>query len=238
MTTPSPAPGSAYYDAYWDERPLERTRRRSRGRARLALDLLRGLLGEPRGSLLEVGCGPGFALEVFRDAGLEARGVDLSSRAVELARERGLAVDHLESGAGDLGQQGEHDLVVALEVLEHVPEPLELITSLRGCLKPGGLLVISLPNEWHLVSRLRILLGRPSLGGHDDPHLRHFSVSDQDRLFEAAGLESLARDWDGLVPPSWPTLRPLGGFLARSWPSMFALSGVHVLRPRPGGSDS
>ena len=69
------------YDAYWQARNTERTRARSRERAAVAVELLKQA-GRLRGRLLEVGCGPGWALEVFQDAGFDVAGADCSPRAV------------------------------------------------------------------------------------------------------------------------------------------------------------
>lgn len=60
---------ASYYDDYWRKRDLER------GRAAIGLQLL----GEKRGLLLEVGCGPGWALERFREAGFNVKGLDASA---------------------------------------------------------------------------------------------------------------------------------------------------------------
>lgn len=227
MNTLSPA---TRYDRYWQTRDLARAEARSRRRARLAV----GLLGSRRGALLEVGCGPGWALEVFRESGFEVRGLDLSEVAVEAARGRGLDVVQADFLASEL--RAEADIVVALEVLEHVLDPLLALGRLAGAVRPGGRLLVSLPNEWHLLQRLRVLAGRPSLGGHDDPHLRHFGLADARRLLRAAGLCVEASAWDGLAPPRWRALKRLSEPLASLWPGLFAISGVHLLAF--GGSDS
>ncbi len=223
-----------YYDQYWDSRSAERTRARSRGRARLALELL-DRAGISRGaSLLEVGCGPGWALEVFLAAGLQARGIELSPRAVEMARSRDLPVERLD--LQDEALPDTFELIAALEVLEHVTDPLSSLERLRDGLSVGGHLLISLPNEWTLPGRLAGLVGRPGFGGFDDPHIRHFDVAGHRRLFEAAGLEVIASAWDGLAPPRWSALKSFTEPLAQACPSLFAISGVHLLAPRAGTS--
>jgi 2-polyprenyl-3-methyl-5-hydroxy-6-metoxy-1,4-benzoquinol methylase len=220
-----------YYDRYWSQRDLERAAARSRARARIALELL----GPSRGRLLEVGCGPGWALESFRDAGFEARGIDVSARAVELARARGLdaeVLDLLEAPGGEgVVQAGGFDVVAALEVLEHVEDSLGLLRRALALVRPGGSAVVSLPNEFHCLRRLAMMAGRPGFGGHDDPHVRHFDVRSAARLFAAADARVERSGWDGLCPPRFGVWKRLLDPLARLSPSLFAIAGVHRIRP-------
>ena len=76
------------HDDFWLARDDERTEARSRERAQAALALLASR-GVRDGRLLDVGCGPGWALETFRQAGFDAVGVDASPVAVDRARSRG-----------------------------------------------------------------------------------------------------------------------------------------------------
>lgn len=216
------------YDRYWRERDDERTRARSRVRALLALSLLgRALTRQSRPRLLDVGCGPGWSLEVFRGAGYDVRGLDVSPHAVNLARGRGLDAQICNLEEGEI--PGQYDVAVALEVLEHLAEPLAILRSLKGALLPGGRLVISLPNEFHLGRRLAILVGRVPFGGHDDPHLRHFDDRHARRLFAAAGLRVVARLSDSLMPPRWKLLKGLLAPLVGLLPGLFALANVFLL---------
>jgi SAM-dependent methyltransferase len=233
---PSGAERARAYDRYWEARDEERARARSLARAELALELLeRDGRHVPRGGraprLLDAGCGPGWALAAFRARGFDARGLELSALAAEAARRRGLEVEvwDIESRP----PSGAYEVVTALEVLEHLAEPLPALLRLKAALAPGGRLVVSLPNELHLLRRLAILAGRAPFGGHDDPHLRWFNEALARRLFAAAGLCVLALRSDPLAPPRRPLLRRLLCPLARLSPGLFALSHVFLLEPEP-----
>jgi O-antigen chain-terminating methyltransferase len=106
-------------------------------------------LRETSGPILDVGCGRGELLEVLRDAGLKASGVDSNAAAVELCRRAGLDVvqgDLFEvlarTPAGSLGG------VTALHVVEHVPHALllKLLDEVVRVLQPGGVAVFETPN--------------------------------------------------------------------------------------------
>ncbi len=229
---------AAAADRYWSAMDRDRTVARSIGRAGRALGLLAG--AEIRsGKLLDVGCGPGWAMERFREAGFDVRGVEISPAAAAEAQRRGFAVDVVDVETGGLGfdPDARFDAVTALEVLEHVRDPLRLIRAMTRVLSPGGKLVVSLPNELHVPRRLAILIGLPQaaghrqFGGHDDPHVRFFTPRLARRLFEAAALRELACAWDGMAPARWGFLKGLSDLLARVGPSGFALSGLYLLEP-------
>ena len=224
------------YDTYWRRRDETRTRARSRARALLALRLLdgagRGTQGSPAASLYELGCGPGWALEVFRDAGFEVGGCDVSPEAVDRARQLGLEVrcrDIEEAGVEDPITAGDVDVLVCLEVLEHLRDPANVLGGMTESVSPGGCLVISLPNEYHLLGRLAVLFGRPEPGEEDDPHLHHFERASALRLFEDAGLEVLGRLDDSIVPPRMPVLRWLFRPLLAVLPGWFSIAHVFLL---------
>ena len=231
-------PGS-FYDRYWSQRDRPATEARSRERARLSVELLRGA-GIERGRLLDVGCGPGWAMEVFASAGYEAAGVDVSDAAVEEARRRGLdarALDVDGTGADLLASSlgGPYDAVTLLEVLEHLLDPAEVLDKIQRLLRPGGALVASLPNEIHLARRFSCLLGRLPFGGHRDPHVRHFDRRRARLLFDEAGLQVRAELPVSIVPPRRRMLRALLYPAVRAFPGAFALATVYLLERRPRG---
>jgi 2-polyprenyl-3-methyl-5-hydroxy-6-metoxy-1,4-benzoquinol methylase len=230
------------YDSYWKGRDVERTRARSRSRAVVATDLLdrlasRRSVADVGDRLLEVGCGPGWALEVFRDSGFTVEGIDVSEEAVRRARKSGLEASVLNFEREDLGRDG-FDIVVAMEVIEHLYDPLAAIDKLLQALKPGGFLVISLPNEIHLSRRFSILFGEMDFGGHDDPHVYHFNDRSARRLFDAANLRVLDHAGDSIVPPRNPTMRSVCAPLVRTLPGLFAIANVYLLETRSRGGDS
>jgi SAM-dependent methyltransferase len=110
------------------------------------------LKSQPNGRLLEVGCGDGSTLELLKEFGWRAEGVDFDAAAVERARKRGLVV-HLGTLAGQKLPENSFDAIVARHFIEHVPDPIEVLRECRRLLRPGGLLVLVTPNARSLGHR-------------------------------------------------------------------------------------
>jgi len=98
------------------------------------------------GRVLDIGCATGIFLEGMRSRGWKADGVELSEFAANYARER----FHLSVTTGTLEEAGypdnQFDLATMWDVLEHVPDPASTLAEIHRILKPGGWLVLSLPN--------------------------------------------------------------------------------------------
>lgn len=129
------------------------------GRRRMAQRLLDMLERHvPGGRLLEVGCGYGLLLDEARRRGYEVEGVELSVEAVRYARERlGLSVREmaLEDAALDAAASGErYDSIMAVDILEHLDDPVVAIERLSALLAPGGALLITSPDPSSLAARL------------------------------------------------------------------------------------
>ncbi len=220
-----------YYNTYWSgqEQGVRRARRQARTleRARLAASLL----SHSSGSLLEAGCGPGDAASFFAGRGFDVTGIEISPEAAASARSKGVTV--LESDIENAPlPEGAWDVILALEVLEHLRDPLSVLETLLEHLADDGELVFSLPNEFHCLRRIAILFGGEPFGGHADPHLRHFGIRSIRRFAEAARVDVCCIKPVTLVPPRFRLLGPAGRLLAALSPALFSISCLVKLRRR------
>jgi O-antigen chain-terminating methyltransferase len=105
--------------------------------------------GSEQFPILDVGCGRGELLEMLREEGLRASGVDNNRAAVEQCRERGLSVTPRDAFEA-LGEVADGSLggLTALHVVEHLPFPLvlKLLDEALRVLRPGGIAIFETPN--------------------------------------------------------------------------------------------
>jgi 2-polyprenyl-3-methyl-5-hydroxy-6-metoxy-1,4-benzoquinol methylase len=198
--------------------------------------------GLRQGRMLEIGCDKGQFLKIAQDQGFEVEGIDPSNSA-DIAREKfGLPVRR------GLFQEEPYepdsfDAVIMLDVLEHISEPMQCLHKIEQILKPGGLLLVKVPNvrhEFGLYPRVRS--GALGFGAHE--HLSHFSQKTLASAFHRAGLEVAL--WRGFLPlmvrggvgrTLWNLASVCGSVVAplwKSWPDYHvALISVARKPPQP-----
>jgi 2-polyprenyl-6-hydroxyphenyl methylase/3-demethylubiquinone-9 3-methyltransferase len=149
---------------------------RDRAAAHWQRDLLSGL---PLAglSVLDIGCGGGLLSEPMARLGAAVTGVDAAARNVRVAAThaegQALAIDYRQGTAEALAASGmQFDVVLALEIVEHVADVDLFLTSCGRMVKPGGLLFLSTLNRtakaWALaIAGAEYLLGWLPRGTHD-----------------------------------------------------------------------
>lgn len=187
-----PAPSPAGLDHYYP-RGYHSTTRRYRGGMDRVLSLvhrsrIRAVerLNGGAGSVLDIGCGPGVLLNQMRARGWIVRGTERSPSAAQQARD----VFHLDVRAqevDDLIAEGStFDAVVLWHVAEHLHRPSTTIGGIARLLKPGGILLIAVPNFGSPEARI----GRDKWFHLDVPrHLVHFTPATLGAMLAEAGFE-------------------------------------------------
>ena len=155
---------------------------------RSAMDAFGPLFADGQGRrLLDYGCGVGLFLEVARERGFDACGVDLSPDSVREARRRGL-----EAWLGSPREvpeiaAGGFDVVTLWSVMAHLPRPVDDLRMLRGLLAPGGIILILTVNA----NSLLLKAYREQWGGFTPNHLVFSSPTTLPALLGRAGFETV-----------------------------------------------
>jgi 2-polyprenyl-6-hydroxyphenyl methylase/3-demethylubiquinone-9 3-methyltransferase len=191
--------------AFVRDRVAERFGRNARERAPF-----RGL------SLIDIGCGGGLLSEPMSRMGFDVTAIDASSENIGTARAhagpqglpiayRAATVEQMEA-AMNAGGAGPFDVVLTMEVIEHVADPEAFVRACSRLVAPGGMMIVATLNR----SLKGLLLGkiaaelRPALGARRDPRLAPVSQARRDPAHAVAGAGRRHR-------PLRPRLRPVDG---------------------------
>jgi SAM-dependent methyltransferase len=137
------------------------------------------------GRVLDVGCWVGWLLVAARERGWDGVGVEPSDWAARVARaEHGLRVHHTTL---DELPEGPFDAIVLGDVIEHLPDPARALSVLRGRLRPGGVLVLMIPDAGSRVARV---LGR-RWWSVIPTHVQYFTRRSIATLLHREGLEPM-----------------------------------------------
>jgi len=137
----------------------------------------------PGARVLDVGAGPGRLVRALNEAGFDAAGIEPSKRSVALAHQANAPVvrrelsDHTDAHL---------DAAVMWHVLEHLDDPPTALATLRGWLKPGGLLLVGVPN---LASLQAEIAGESWLHLDAPRHRVHFTADGLRRLLVRSGFD-------------------------------------------------
>lgn len=152
--------------------------------------------------ILDIGCGGGLVSEPLARLGAAITGIDADAQAIDVAKDyaarAGLKIDYRRAAAENLKEQ--FDVVLALEIVEHVANVDEFIQSCAKLVKPGGLLIVSTLNRTPKSYALGVIAAEYILrwvprGTHD--WKKFVRPSELARAMRAASLEP--SDLIGLV---------------------------------------
>lgn len=151
--------------------------------------------------VLDIGCGGGLLSEPMARRGADVVGADAAAGNIPVARlhaaQSGLGIDYRHTTAEALAAAGEvYDVVLAMEIVEHVADPLAFLSACRSLLAPGGLLICSTLNRTARSFALAIVGAEWVLrwlprGTHD--WRRFITPEELFALIAAAGLDPVDR---------------------------------------------
>jgi 2-polyprenyl-6-hydroxyphenyl methylase / 3-demethylubiquinone-9 3-methyltransferase len=161
--------------------------------------------------LLDIGCGGGLLCEPMARLGARVVGADAAARNIPVARlhagQSGLDIDYRHTTAEAMAAEGERfDVVLNMEVVEHVAEPRAFLATCRELLEPGGLMICSTinrnPRSYAMaIVGAEIVMRWLPRGTHD---WRRFITPDElFAMLQAAGLDPVDRKGFVFDPLRW-----------------------------------
>jgi 2-polyprenyl-3-methyl-5-hydroxy-6-metoxy-1,4-benzoquinol methylase len=203
-------------------------------------------VGDGKGRrLLDVGSAQGVLAQRFTERGFEVTCIEGSPELAALGKDKcqEMIVADLDRPLPQLN--GQFDVIVYGDILEHLRNPMDVFAGFNRCLRPGGQVIVSVPNVAHLYVRFNLLVGRlpyADRGILDRTHLRFFTLASFRRFLNEAGLEC-----DRMVATPVPlflavpkkyhggwlrVLQALNALVTRAWKTMFGFQFVAVAHPR------
>jgi 2-polyprenyl-3-methyl-5-hydroxy-6-metoxy-1,4-benzoquinol methylase len=162
-------------------------------------ELFAGWIGTGK-TVLDIGCFDGALAQYYLE-GNTVTGFDVDREVLKRCPPGMRTEAHDLNGDWHLGYESAFDVVVASEVIEHLYYPRQVMEKLAYVLKPGGMLVGSVPNAFNLKNRVRLLRAQPQDTPLGEPtHINHFSYAMLEKLlkekFEDVRIE-------GVVQQKW-----------------------------------
>ncbi len=203
--------------------------------------MLAMLDGAPPSRVLDIGCSSGLLSEYVRDRGHHVTGVDVVE--VPGVRDRMDTFIRADLSRGIPAETGSgFDVIIAGDIIEHLPRPSETLREIRGLLRPGGQVLLSVPNFGHWYPRARVftgLFGYDRRGILDDTHLRFFTRRILRRLVRRCGFDILEERSTGLPLGAISTtdggtlaaVRKIDENLVRLRPTLFGYQWIMRLTP-------
>lgn len=195
----------------------------------------------PPSRVLDLGCSGGLLAERIRERGHTVVGVDYFE--IPGIRDRVDEFYQADLSQGIPPEVGDaYDVVIAGDIIEHLPRPRRTLQEMRHILRPGGQIMLSVPNFGHWYPRGRValgLFGYDRRGILDDTHLRFFTRSTLRRLVRDTGFDVLEERATGLPlgtiseADGWKlrSMRKLDSAMVRVRPTFFGYQWILRLTP-------
>jgi 2-polyprenyl-3-methyl-5-hydroxy-6-metoxy-1,4-benzoquinol methylase len=162
--------------------------------------------------ILDIGCGNGSLSNFLAQQGYEVVGVEESESGVKLANQSFPSCRFIQGSIYDLpySELGDNfDIVIAVEVIEHLFYPKELVRSSKKCLKPNGGLILTTPYHGYLKNLVMAATGK--MDNHftalwDGRHIKFFSVPTMKDLLKSENYTNIKFKFAGRFPYLWKSM--------------------------------
>ena len=166
-------------------------------------------------TILDIGCGGDLTFMPLWEKYKEVYCLDVSKNIIESMQREFKDKSGMHLVVGDIDEkidlpEGYFDTIIAVAIMEHIFDPYHLMKESYRLLKPGGCLIVLVPNVAWLGNRLRLLFGKlpvtATAEGWDGGHLHYFTRGSLKKLFQQEGFEVTQILWGGPSRKVWGSL--------------------------------
>lgn len=162
--------------------------------------------------VLDLGCGNGSLSHAIAQQGYEVVGIEESEQGFTQAYSSFPDCHFIQASIYDLPYAELHnsfDIVISVEVIEHLFYPRELVKAAKQCLKPEGRLIITTPYHGYFKNLVLAISGRMDEHFHvlwDGGHIKFFSVKTLTNLLKTEGYADIHFNFAGRLPYLWKSM--------------------------------
>jgi len=185
---------------------------------------------KPNTKVLDIGCNDGN-IRNFLPKNIIYYGVDIDREFIQDLKNKNINAEQADLNKDEIPFQNEKfDYILLLDIIEHVVNPKDLLEQSKNKLKPNGRIIITLPNDYHILNKLRFITNKHLT---EDPfapygHLHFFPIKTGENLLKQAGFKILKKI---SIPPTKPLKIPqsIKNFLGKNFPQSFARDILYLL---------
>lgn len=184
---------------------------------------------KPSSKILDVGSGEGTIRGFLQDC--EYWAVDISKQTIDLLKKQNIKAEQVNLNKHEIPFKNEKfDYILLLDILEHTTNPAQILQAARKLLKTAGKMIISLPNDYHFLNKIRFLLNKNLTQDPFSPtgHLHYFPIKSADNFMKNQGFKILKKKYIPAVKPSFIPQK-IKNFLSSSFPNNFARDILYII---------
>lgn len=183
---------------------------------------------KPGSKILDIGCNEGKIRYYLKEPNYF--GVDLDKNLIEKLKSEGVQAKIVNLNKEDIPFQNQKfDYILLLDIIEHVADSRNLIQNSKKLLNPQGRLIITLPNDYHLMNKLRFCFNLPLTEDVFSPygHLHYFPIRIGQKFLNSNGLKIIKKVY---LAPIKPRIIPyfIKNILSKVFPQNFSRDILYI----------
>lgn len=148
------------------------------------LDRFKEILNK-KGSIIDIGCGPGFFIKTAKENGWKVSGIDPSSLAIEFAKKKLKLKNVKILDYQDLAKEKKkYDVIYSNGVIEHIADPKSFLDILSKILKKRGIIFLSAANDFNIFQYMSVKTQKKPWWIVPPEHINYFRVNDISKIFD------------------------------------------------------
>ncbi len=179
-----------------------------------------GKLVKPGSKVLDIGCNKAEILDFLPN--VDYYGVDVNKEVIKELKQKKLKIYYADLNKDEIKIKTKFDYVLLLDVLEHIVNPKQIIENSKKLLNPNGFLIVSLPNDYHFLNKLRFLFNKELFESFKPTgHLHIFPIKKGKKFLQDNNL-TIIKEIE--LPATEPRIIPnfIKNMLSRLFPNNFA----------------